>query len=109
MRMSDTTNGSNANALAVCTPMTRLPTVTSTAWHTAIAASSSQRPRYAWRTVTPSTPSVSTSSRMITMSTKAPIHSDRFVNRAAIAEPYAWVGKRTFSSTSTGEAMNRAI
>ncbi len=61
--------------------------VTSAAWKITIVANRSQRPMYACRTVMPSTPSVSTSTRMITMSTNAPIQSERLVKSAAIAEP----------------------
>ncbi len=54
---------------------------------TASIANSRNRPTYAWRTVIPATPSASTSVLKITMSTNAPIQSERLVNSAAIAEP----------------------
>ena len=55
------------------------------------AAISRKRPQKAWLTLTRRAAlprfSVSTSTRKMTTSTKAPIHSVRFVNREAMPEP----------------------
>ena len=99
----------NATAFAVCTPMMRSPTVTTIACSTPSVPNSRKRPTYASRTRIGATPSVSTSTLKITIMTNAPIHSDRFVNSAAIAEPYESTGNTACSATSTGVAMNCAI
>lgn len=83
--------------------------LTSSAWITFITANNSHRPKYACRTVNPSTSSVSTSNLNNTISTKPAIHSDRLVNNGAIDDPYAGTGNRSFSCTCTGPDMNPAI
>ncbi len=83
----NTAVATNTTGLTVWTPITTLPMLTSSAWMTFITANSSQRPKYACRTVRPSTSSSSTSSLNSTINTNPAIHSDRLVNRGAIDEP----------------------
>ena len=71
----------------VCTPMIRSPIDTTSAWMTPKKASSIHRPTYLVAEETGSIPSSSTSSLRRRTRENAPIHSARFVNRGAIADP----------------------
>ena len=69
----------NSTGCRHCTPRTRSPTHTITAWTNPSATSSIQRPKYPCVAVKAPTPSVSTSSFKIAISTNPPTHRARLV------------------------------
>ena len=71
----------------VWTPMMRTPIDTTSAWMTPKKPSNIHRPMYLAADDVGPIPSSSTSSLRRRTSENAPIHSARFVNRGAIADP----------------------
>ena len=71
----------------VWTPMIRSPVDTTSAWMTPKEASNIHRPMYLAADDVGPMPSSSTSSLRRRTSENAPIHSARFVNKGAIADP----------------------
>ena len=77
----------NAGRDTVCTPITRTPIDTTSAWMMPKNASSIHLPMYLAAEEVGPISSSSTLSLMRRTRENAPIHSARFVNRGAIADP----------------------